>query len=196
MFFTCIWNGAHTTLYCTALVPGFLSPVPKPRGCGEVALCRVAASSLRERGQSTPRSPKQSLSLSRVCLKIAAWPHPGAVGEAALLFFFLGGYFKNPHWHRCLPCPSLLWARTRECTYGCFSPLPISHPPQQRNQGRTPPGYHGSAPTGDFTRSGGPREVTNCRVLSTRERVGTPWKDGRDFLPSRWEIKNIPASGD
>lgn len=56
--------------------------MPRPRrGCAG-----VAASSLRERGQSTRHSPKQSPSLPRACLKIAAWAHLGAVGEAALFF--------------------------------------------------------------------------------------------------------------
>lgn len=139
------------------------------RGCAG-----VAASSLGERGQSTPRSPKQSLSFSRACLKIAAWPHPGVVGEAALLFgffgfFFFGGYFKNPHSHRCLLCPSLLWARTRGMYARLLLPTPHLSPPQQRNQGRAPPGTTALRPPGISHGASGLRQVTNCPVLSTRE---------------------------
>lgn len=146
--------------------------MPRPRrGCAG-----VAASSLRERGQSTRHSPKQSPSLPRACLKIAAWAQLGAVGEAALFFFF-GGYSKNPHSHRCLQCPSLPW---RECTHGCFSPLVpvgISRPSQQRNQGRAPPGHPPAAlrPPGASHGAGGSTEVTNCRVSAPgreSERLG------------------------
>lgn len=198
------WSAYNAVLHCgREPSPGF-SPGPNaPWGVGR---SRCAASPARvrwgrhilaQRAGTEYSSLPETEPFSLTCVfENSGVGSPRRSGRGrAFFFFFFGGYFKNPHSHRCLPCPSFPWARTREWTHACFSPLvPVdtSGPLSRGTRGEPLRVTHPRL----CTHQGLHREVTNCRGLSFWAGVGDHlegWKRfssrsvGNQKYPRAWK---------